>query len=116
MQEKVDALTRSAEESERKAQQAIITAELTTAATNAKARSTAAVVALLKDGITIDADGKPVGVAEAIEGLRKADPGLFNVGDRIDGGRPARKDADIKPGVDRMADAYATESTTANIR
>lgn len=117
LQQQVADLTKSIETERTNVRTARIEAALTSAATNANARSANAVVALLRDTIELDDAGKPTGVKEAVETLKKDDPGLFKHADgRLDGGRTRRDDKDIKPGVDRMSEAYATESTTANAR
>ncbi len=117
LQKQVADLTKDIQAERTNVRSARIEAALTTAATDARARSANAVVALLRDTIELDDAGKPKGVKEAIAALQKDDPGLFRHADgRGDGGRPVRDEKDIQPGYDRLSEAYATDSTTANSR
>lgn len=117
LKQQIADLTKNIETERTNVRTARIEAALTSAANTANARSSAAVVALLRDSIELDDAGKPTGVKEAIAALQKDDPGLFKHADgRGDGGRPARDQKDIQPGYDRLSEAYATDSTTANTR
>ena len=117
LQKQVADLTKDIQAERTNVRSARIEAALTTAATDARARSANAVGALLRDTIELDDAGKPKGVKEAIAALQKDDPGLFRHADgRGDGGRPVRDEKDIQPGYDRLSEAYATDSTTANSR
>ncbi len=114
LQQRIDELTTGIETERTNAQTARIESALSTAANNARAQYSDVIVDMLRDRIELDDQGKPKGVAEAVEQLKTDKPGLFRHAEgRGDGGRPPRKESDVKPGVDRLSEYYATESPTA---
>jgi hypothetical protein len=114
LQQQVADLTRGIETERTNAQTARIEAALSSAANNARARYSDVIVEMLKGRIELDDAGNPKGVVEAVEQLKKDKPELFRFAEgRGDGGRPPRQEKDIKPGIDRLSEYYATESPTA---
>lgn len=114
--QQIEALKQSNQEAVERAKKAAIKSAVTEVATAANALSVKAVLAELGT-IELDEEGNPKGVAEAVAELKKSQPELFrHAHGSLDGGRPPRADADIKPGVDRLREAYSTESKTANVR
>ena len=72
------------------------------------AASPRAVFALIKDDLEFDEDDQPTNVDELIAREKKADPGLFRAAaGRGDGGHRGGTAPDVKPGVDRIRQAYS---------
>lgn len=106
LQQQVTDLTKGIETEKANARAALVDSALTSAATSAGARSTRAIVAMLRDSVELDDKGNPKGVKEAIEALKAEDPGLFKHADgRGDGGRQGvESTGDINAALRELAD------------
>ena len=89
-------------------------AAVTSAATKANAIDVDAVFALVSSKLDYDDDGEPTNVDDVLATAKTDHPKLFRAAaGQGDGGKRASTDANVKPGVERMSNYYATSSKTA---
>lgn len=113
-----DALLKTVEERETRLRHTTARVAVLDAATKTNAVSANAVYALVRDGLEFNEDGEPTNVDEAIASAKKSEPLMFRAAAGAgDGGkREENTGREIRPGLDRLTHAYATESKTANRR